>query len=175
MKKFGYFQVYTGCGKGKTTAAFGLALRAAGNGFSVYIGQFMKAQVCGEHRAMKKFKKLVTIEQFGRKRFIMKDRIPSDADKEAAREGLEKVRQAIHSGKHNIVIMDEINMAVAFNLLDLAEVLEVILGRPDDVELIATGREAPEEFKKHADLVSEIKEVKHYFKKGVQARKGIEK
>ncbi|MDD4900225.1 MAG: cob(I)yrinic acid a,c-diamide adenosyltransferase [Candidatus Omnitrophica bacterium] len=163
-------QVYTGNGKGKTTAALGLALRAAGAGLKVYIAQFAKGRACSELVALKKFKN-VKAEQFGSCRFIRKI---SQQDKNSAKKGLQKVRSVLKSKKFSLVILDEINVSLNLGLLQLNDVLELIQKTPAATELILTGRNACKEIVELADLVSEIKDVKHYFEKGVTARKGIE-
>lgn len=171
----GYIQVYTGNGKGKTTAALGLALRAAGYKHKVYIGQFLKGQEYGELLSAKKLSPCVTIEQFGRKGFIHVTKDPDEEDIKRAKRGLKKCLEAMLSRKYRIVILDEINVAVDLNLIAEEEVHEFLDKRPEDVEIILTGRYAPPSFLKRADLVTEMKEKKHYYKKGVKAREGIEK
>ncbi len=171
----GYIQVYTGDGKGKTTAALGLALRAAGYKHKVYIGQFLKGQEYGELLSVKKLSPYITIEQFGRKGFIHVTEDPDEEDIKRAKRGLKKCLEAMLSRKYRIIILDEINVAVDFNLITEEEVHEFLDKRPEDVEIILTGRYAPPSFLKRADLVTEMKEKKHYYKKGVKAREGIEK
>ncbi len=171
----GYIQVYTGDGKGKTTAALGLALRAAGYKYKVYIGQFLKGQEYGELLSAKKLSPYITIEQFGRKGFIHVTKDPDEEDIKRARRGLKKCLEAMLSRKYRIIILDEINVAVDFNLITEEKVHEFLDKRPEDVEIILTGRYAPPSFLKRADLVTEMKEKKHYYKKGVKAREGIEK
>lgn len=163
-------QVYTGNGKGKTTAALGLALRAAGAGKKVYIAQFVKGRKYSELKTLKKIKN-IKLERFGRACFIKRN--PCAKDYALARCGLAAVKKALKK-KYGLIILDEINIALGLNLLDLKDVLEVIRKAPAKTELILTGRGAPAEIIKIADLVSEIKEVKHYFTKGVKGRKGIE-
>lgn len=169
----GLVQVYTGDGKGKTTAALGLALRAAGHGLRTYVGQFMKGQEYGELEAIKRLSPLITIEQFGQQGFVHVEQATAQ-DEALAHSGLERVRQALHSGEYDIVIMDEINVALFFGLLTVDEVLAVVGGRPPDVELVLTGRRVPEGIIAHADLVTEMREVKHPFQRGIKARRGIE-
>ncbi|MDH4204130.1 MAG: cob(I)yrinic acid a,c-diamide adenosyltransferase [Desulfobacteraceae bacterium] len=169
----GYIQVYTGNGKGKTTAALGLAIRAAGAGLKVFIAQFIKMGEYSEIKALKRFKDLITVEQFGSGRFI-KDK-PSASDIEAARKGVEKIKAAFKSGQHNVVIMEEANVAVKLGLLSVEDIVEIMIEKPKDVELVITGRGADSRIIEKADLVTEMKEVKHYFQKGVKARIGIEK
>jgi len=174
-KSKGYIQVYTGKGKGKTTAALGLALRAAGYGHRVYIGQFLKGQRYGELLSAKKLAPYITIEQFGRKGFVHVTHDPDEEDIRKARRGLKRCLDALLSLKYRIIILDEINVAVYFKLLSEKEVLEFLNQKPAGVEIILTGRYAPASFLKRADLVTEMKEKKHYYKKGVRAREGIEK
>lgn len=169
----GYFQVYTGEGKGKTTAALGLALRASGRGWPVYIGQFMKGQDYGELHALPRLGTVVH-EQYGDPGWVYKGKV-TEAQRAQARAGLEKGRAALLSGKFRIVILDEINMAVWFDLISLQDALALIESRPAGVELVFTGRRADEEVIRRADLVTEMREVKHYYTQGVGARPGIEK
>jgi len=164
-------QVYTGEGKGKTTASLGLAIRAVGAGLKVYIAQFCKKRQYSELKVLRKIKG-IKVEQFGRRYFI-KGR-PSEEDKRLAKKGLEKVKKIIQEKKYDVVIMDEINICFYFKLLKVKELIEIIKSLPKNIEIILTGRYAPKEIIKIADLVSEIKEIKHYFKKGIIARKGIE-
>jgi len=175
QKEKGYIQVYTGNGKGKTTAALGLALRALGYGYRTYIGQFLKGQHYGELEAVKHLSPYIVIEQFGRKGFIHVTENPDEEDIKRAREGLEKCRKAMLSNKYKIIILDEINVAIYFNLLTEKEVLDFINQKPEEVELVLTGRYAPESIIERADLVTEMKEIKHYYQQGVKARKGFEK
>lgn len=169
----GYIQVYTGDGKGKTTAALGLAIRAAGAGLKVFIGQFIKMGEYSEIKALKRFEDLITVEQFGRGRFIQGK--PSVEDIKAAQKGLEKIIAILSSGEHNVVIMEEANVAVKIGLLSVQDILKIIAVKPQDVELVITGRGADPRIIEKADLVTEMKEIKHYFQQGVAARVGIEK
>jgi cob(I)alamin adenosyltransferase len=169
----GYIQVYTGNGKGKTTAAIGLAIRAVGAGLKVYIAQFIKAGNYSEINTLKRLSERITVEQFGRGRFTRGK--PTDEDITAARQGLDRIRKIMSSGQYSVVIMDEANVAVSTGLFAVDELLNIIDGKPADMELIITGRNAPEQIIERADLVSEINAVKHYFQKGVRARIGIEK
>ena len=171
----GYIQVYTGNGKGKTTASIGLAVRAAGHKEKTFIGQFLKGQDYGELHAVKNLSPLITIEQFGRKGFYHVTKDPDKEDIQSARNGLDKCEKAMLSGKYRIIILDEINVTVYFNLLSEKEIHSFLDQKPKDVELVLTGRYAPDSFIDRADLVTEMKEVKHYYEKGIQARKGIEK
>ncbi len=172
--KKGYVQIYTGNGKGKTTAALGLAFRAAGNEFNVFIGQFMKGQDYGELKAAKRLAPYITMNQFGKATFVHVDKATED-DIRLAKEGLAHSREALLSGKYDIVILDEINVAIFFKLLTTEDVLKLVEEKPENVELILTGRYAPKELIEKADLVTEMKEIKHYYTQGVLARKGIEK
>lgn len=169
----GYIQVYTGNGKGKTTAALGLAIRAAGAGLKVFIAQFIKMGEYSEIKALKRFEDLIKVEQFGSGRFIKGK--PSASDIEAARKGVEKVKAAFTSGQHNVVIMEEANVASGLGLLSVDDILKIMDEKPKDVELVITGRGADSRIIEKADLVTEMKEIKHYFQKGVKARIGIEK
>ena len=169
----GYIQVYTGDGKGKTTAALGLSLRAAGAGLKVFIAQFIKMGEYSEIKALKKFHDRITVAQFGLGRFVKGK--PSDQDIEAARKGLETIRSIFSSGEYNIVILEEANVAVTCELFSTQELLDIIDAKPDDIELVITGRGAAPEIIERADLVTEMKSEKHYFQKGVTARIGIEK
>lgn len=164
-------QVYTGNGKGKTTAAIGLAVRAAGCGKKVYIGQFLKGKIYGELKSLKNIPN-IKIEQFGTKCFIKNN--PTPEDMALARDNFKKVKKIIRQKKYDLVIMDELNIAVKLGLINLAEIAVIIKDLSKKTELVITGRYAHPEIIKIADLVSEIKEVKHYFKRGVKARRGIE-
>lgn len=169
----GYIHVYTGNGKGKTTAALGLAVRAAGAGLKVYIAQFVKHGEYSEIKGLKRLSDRITVEQFGSGRFI-KGR-PSAQDVAVAQQGLEKVKSILAAGEHQVVILDEANVAVSLDLFSEEALLEVIKSKPDETEIIITGRGATTKIIESADLATEMKEVKHYFKNGVQARIGIEK
>jgi len=168
----GYIQVYTGNGKGKTTAAIGLAIRAAGAGLKVFIGQFIKGMHYAELDGLKRLEDLITIKQYGRGCFITGE--PEPIDIELAQKGLQELKQIIASGDYDLVILDEINVAHFFKLINTSELLSVLEVKPDRVELVFTGRNAPQELIKCADLVTEMLDIKHYYTKGVQARSGIE-
>jgi len=168
----GRVQVYTGDGKGKTTAALGLVVRAAGHGMKSYVGQFMKGQAYGELAALANHP-LITIEQYGSEGCIRRDQVKAE-HRVQARRGLEAATAAMLSGRYDIVVLDEINVALWFELLSLAEVTDLVDRRPADAELILTGRRAPDEIIERADLVTEMREVKHYFERGISARAGIE-
>lgn len=166
-------QIYTGNGKGKTTAALGLAMRAVGHGLKVIMIQFMKGKVnYGELEAAKALPNF-TIEQYGRPDFVNPDN-PDKEDVRLAQMAWERAKEVVASGKYNMIILDEINVAVSFNLIPLKEVIDLLKNVPKNVEIILTGRYMPETFVEYADLISEIKEVKHHFQKGSPARKGIE-
>ncbi len=172
--KKGYVQVYTGDGKGKTTAALGLAFRALGSGLRVFMGQFMKGQSYGELKTARKFGDQFVIEQYGKPTFVHVDN-PTDEDIQLAQRGLERLREAVLGGAYDIVIMDEVNVALYFGLVTVQEVLEILDAKPTHVEVVCTGRNAPPELIERADLVTEMREIKHYYTQGVSARKGIEK
>jgi len=168
----GYIQVYTGNGKGKTTAAFGLALRAAGAGMKVFIGQFVKGKSYNENVAIARHLKNITVNQYGLDCFIVNT--PTDDDIKAAEKGLGEMGKIIQKGKHDMVIMDEVSIALYYKLIDIKDLLEIIKNKPEHVELVLTGRYVPQELIEKADLVTEMKEIKHYYRKGIEARKGIE-
>ena len=171
--KKGYIQIYTGDGKGKTTAAIGLAIRAAGYGMKTYIGQFMKGQHYGELTALRDHP-CITIEQYGDVECVHREEI-TQKHIDQAQQGLKQARKAMHSHQYDIIILDEINVAVWFDLITTEDVIELLNERPKNVEFILTGRRAPEAFLEIADLVSDVKEIKHYYKQGVKARTGIER
>lgn len=169
----GMVQVYTGNGKGKTTAALGLAVRAVGHRMRVKMIQFLKGwDFYGEIRGVQ------GLDGFELVRTGTPDYVPKgkarEVDFSEARRGLELAREALSSGSYHLVILDEINVAVDYGLLDVQEVLEVIRNRHEDTEVVLTGRYAPEEFIQEADLVTEMREVKHPYQRGVKAREGIE-
>ena len=172
MKK-GYLQVYTGDGKGKTTAAIGLAVRAIGAGMKVLFAQFLKKGDFSEIKALKCFGDQIRIVQFGSGKFVRGR--PGSDDFQRARQGLLDMEQQMLSGKYDLVILDEANVALHIGLISLEDMLRFIEKRPPGVELVLTGRNAPEGIRDAADLVSECKMVKHYFSAGVKAREGIEK
>lgn len=172
----GYVHIYTGDGKGKTTAALGLALRAVGKGLKVLIIQFLKSEDAdsGELRAAERLAPDLDIRPRGEEGFVDPENIPASAFTLAS-VALAESGKEIQSGNWDIVVLDEINVAAAFGLVNVREVLDVVNLRPEGVELILTGRFAPAEFIDAADLVTEMKDVKHYFEEGVSARDGIEK
>ena len=171
--KQGLIQIYTGDGKGKTTCALGLALRAVGQGFKVFMVQFLKTDDTGEVQAARRLAPDFTMESFGTPGF---PRL-SDPDPEtvaAARQAFALARRVIPGGEHDLVILDEINLTLKYGLVPLAEMLEILRQRPPNVEVVLTGRDAPSELVDLADLVTEMRPVKHYFEAGVKARRGIE-
>jgi len=169
---YGMLHVYTGNGKGKTTAAIGLAIRAAGAGLKVFIGQFVKGMKYSELELLKDIDN-IRIEQYGLECFIRNE--PGKKDIEAARKGLDKMKSILSSGEYKLVIMDEVNIATYYNLFSVEELLNVIKGRAEEVEVVITGRKADEKLITEADLVTEMKEIKHYYNQGILAREGIEK
>jgi cob(I)alamin adenosyltransferase len=169
----GYLQVYTGDGKGKTTAALGLCLRAAGAGLKVYIAQFLKQGSYSEIKALKRFSDAVVMEQFGLGDFIKGP--PTQAACDAAWAGLVTARQQMISGEYDLVILEEANVATTLGLFSVLDLLDVIRQKPHHVELVITGRGAAPEVIARADLVTEMRAVKHYYDQGVPARIGIEK
>ena len=164
-------QIYTGNGKGKTTAAIGLAIRAAGACKKVYFCQFIKGKPYSELHCLKKIKN-ITVEQFGRGCFIKKE--PSRVDVGLAQKGFEKTQQIVRSRKFDLVILDEINCAINIKLIKTADVLDLLTNTPRTIELVLTGRNAPRALIAAADLVTEMREIKHYYRKGIKARAGIE-
>jgi cob(I)alamin adenosyltransferase len=169
--KKGYVQIYTGDGKGKSTAAFGAAARMAGHGGRVFIGRFMKGLTSGEFDFCETMPG-IEHEDFGSDEFIVGT--PSDRDISGAERGLARIGEALESGEYDMVVMDEINDALLFGLVTLPAVLETVRRRPERTELILTGRGAPKQLIEAADLVTEMRAVKHYFDNGVMARPGIE-
>lgn len=167
----GCLQIYTGAGKGKTTAALGLALRAAGAGLRVFFGQFLKSRECGETVALQRFPDLITLEQFGSGSW---PRAGNPVDIDCAKAGLARAEIALSDGTYHIVILDEFLGALRLELLSLPQALQLVEQRPAQVELVLTGRVAPEELIARADLVSQIDAVKHYYASGLAARAGIE-
>ncbi len=175
MLEYGLVQVYTGNGKGKTTASLGLALRAVGRGMRVCMIQFIKGGgPYGEHMAAAKFSPLLTIHQTGRDTWLFRDNLDPE-DVRIARESLDLGRQVLTGGAYDLVILDEINGAAWFGLISADDILALISRKPPQVELVLTGRNADSRVIDAADLVTEMVEVKHYYQQGGQARIGIEK
>lgn len=169
----GLVQVYTGNGKGKTSAAFGLALRAVGRGLKVYVVQFIKGGFdYGELYVIDKLPNL-TLKAFGRGKFVVA-KPPEREDVELAEEALRLAEKVVSSGEYDVVVLDEVNVALSLKLISLDDVLKLIKTKPKHVELVLTGRSAPDEIIEAADLVTEMREVKHPYARGFPARKGIE-
>ena len=174
MNRNGLILIHTGSGKGKTTAAFGLALRALGQGYKVLILQFMKGRAnIGEIKALTHIDLPIEIRQFGRAVFF-KSRACEPIDIYLAVKGLSAFYDAMASGQWDLIILDEIFMAINFGLLELKDVKEAIMQRPPELHLIMTGRNAPAELMDIADLVTDMQEIKHHFSQGIPAQKGIE-
>jgi cob(I)alamin adenosyltransferase len=173
MDARGYVHVYTGDGKGKTTAALGLALRAAGAGWRVFFAQFVKGMPYSELAAIEALSRSITVRQFGRACFI--DREPEQVDIDCAEQGFVECKEAAVSGEYKLVVLDEANVAAAFGLLRLDDLVQLIDSKHRSAELVITGRWAHRRVIERADLVTEMQEIKHYYRQGVLARTGIEK
>lgn len=171
MDQKGYLHVYTGNGKGKTTAAIGLAVRAACAGKRVFVGQFVKGMKYSETKISDLLPNL-EIVQLGLNCFI--NQAPSQEDITAAQAGLQEMNLVIQSGDYDLVILDEVTIAIYFKLLAVEAVIDVIRNRPAGMELVCTGRYAPQELIDLADLVTDMKEIKHYYQQGVLSREGID-
>ncbi len=169
-----FVQVYTGNGKGKTTAAIGQAVRAAGAGLKTYIIQFMKEYPYSEIKPLALLNEFITLEQWGGDDFVLKREMPSEKEIAKAKEGLERARLKMLSGEYDIIILDEVLVSIYFKLFTAEEILGFIHARPFNVELILTGRYCPKEISDAADLVTEMNEIKHYYTLGVTSRKGFE-
>ena len=172
MNDKGYIQIYTGNGKGKTTCALGLSLRAVCNGYSVFFGQFLKGQDYSELKTVDLLSNF-TIRQYGASHFIFDN--PSDEDIKMAKDGLLDIKNEMLTKKYDIVVMDEVNIAVHKYLITVNDVIDVLKARPKNTEVILTGRYAHEKLIEIADLVTEMKEIKHYYTQGVMSRAGIER
>ena len=170
----GFVQIYTGNGKGKSTAAIGQAVRAAGFGLRTYIAQFMKEYPYNELNSLKKLSEWIKIEQFGGDEFVYKKELPSKEELEKASKGLQISREKMLSSEYDLIILDEAIVAIYFKLIETKELIEFIKVKPDNVELILTGRYCPQVLIELADLVTEMEEVKHYYQKGITSRRGIE-
>lgn len=176
LLEHGYIQIYTGDGNGKTTASLGLALRALGHGWKVLVIQFTKGDsgtTYGEIASAGKFLKNLEVHQFGMDRVVYKHNVCMEDYKEA-KKGWELAKQAIQSGEYQLVILDELNICVAMNMIKVSEVKDVLLNKPESLEIVLTGRYAHPELVALAHLVTEMKPIKHYFDMGVMARQGIE-
>lgn len=167
----GYIHLYTGHGKGKTTAALGLAIRAAGAGKKIFIAQFVKGIPYAELKALQRFPE-IEIRQFGLDCFIVNK--PSREDIKAAQNGLEKITVIIRKNLCDVLILDEVCIALHYELFELGKITELLKEKHEDMEIVMTGRYAPKELIDLADLVTEMKEIKHYYTSGIQAREGIE-
>ncbi len=170
----GYIQIYTGNGKGKTTAALGVALRAAGIGMNTFIMQFMKEFPYSELNAFRKFTNLVRLEQYGGEDFIIQKRKPNAEEIQTIRHGFERAKEAMLSGKFDIVVLDEICVCLYYKMLKNQDLIDLFHLKPQKTELIVTGRYCPNEILANADLITEMKEVRHYYQKGVISRPGID-
>lgn len=172
--KQGFIQIYTGNGKGKSTAAIGQAVRAAGFGLKTYIAQFMKEYPYNELNSLKHLSEWITIEQFCGDDFVYKKELPGKDEIDKARRGLAKAKSKMLSGKFDMIILDEVCVSIYFGLFSDEEILTFMKQKPEKVELILTGRYCPDNLLEKADLVTEMKEIKHYYQAGVKSRKGIE-
>lgn len=173
LAKQGLVMVITGDGKGKTTSAFGQALRATGHGYRVCIIQFMKGRLYGEALAIQKYLPTIDLYQYGLDSFVMRDN-PAPVDIGLARQGLEKAKEVIASGTYDMIILDEINVALDFKLIPEEEVLALLAGKPAETDIILTGRYATPRIQEIADMVSEVREIKHHYNAGVKNQTGIE-
>lgn len=172
MEDKGYIQIYTGNGKGKTTCALGLSLRAICNGYSVFFGQFLKGQDYSELKAVELLQNF-TIRQYGTANFVFNN--PSEKDIQMAKEGLSDIKREMLTNNYDIIVMDEVNIAIHKNLITVDDVIDILKLRPENTEMILTGRYAHEKLIEIADLVTEMKEIKHYYTQGVMSRAGIER
>lgn len=175
MLKKGYIQLYTGNGKGKTTAALGLALRACGAGLKSIILQFMKGQYYSELDAIKKLKGQIQIEQFGSSKFCVLNDDNFEEHYALARNGMKRAMEVLNDKKYDIIILDEIVTCLHFKIITLDEIIKLIEQKPETKELVLTGRGAPQHLISMCDLVTEMTEIKHYYTNGINARTGIEK
>lgn len=166
-------RIYTGNGKGKTTSALGLAIQAVGAGKKIFIGQFLKSGKYSEMSSLGKFPDQISVEHYGMGKFVKGN--PSEEDKQAGVKGYDTLRRIIQTGAHDLVIMDEANMAVRYGIISEQSLLDLFELKPTHVELVVTGRGATPAVIKKADMVFELNEAKHYYKQGVKARVGIEK
>ncbi|KPJ50285.1 cobinamide adenolsyltransferase [candidate division TA06 bacterium DG_26] len=169
----GLIQVYTGAGKGKTTAAIGQAIRACGHGLKAIMIQFMKGKIDYGELAIARLLDNFTIEQYGLDTFVEKGK-PTNEDLRLAKAGFKRAQEVVDGGQFDLVILDEINVAVDYELIPLQDVLELMRRKPDAVELVLTGRYAHPQIVRFADLVTEMVDIKHHYAKGVRAREGIE-
>lgn len=170
----GFIQIYTGNGKGKTTAAIGQAVRAAGFGLRTYIAQFMKEFPYSELKSLNHLGEWIKVEQFAGDDFVYKKELPPHDEIVKAEKGLISSRLNMHSGNYNLIILDEALVSIYFKLLTTQQILDFIESKPAEIELIITGRYCPQEIIDKADLVTEMREIKHYYLNGVLSRRGIE-
>ncbi|MEW9124356.1 MAG: cob(I)yrinic acid a,c-diamide adenosyltransferase [Thermotaleaceae bacterium] len=169
----GFIHVYTGNGKGKTTAALGLALRAAGAGKRVFIAQFVKSIAYSEWQALKYLQSHIDIKLYGHGCFITKN--PEKEDIAAAQKGLTEIREYFNDKSYDLFILDEITIALYYQLISLGDVLSLLQHKPYETEVALTGRYAPKEIIEIADLVTEMKEIKHYYQQGILSREGFDR
>ncbi len=174
MNEKGYIQIYTGNGKGKTSAAIGVAVRAAGIGLKTYFVQFMKVFPYSEVESLKKLENFITLEQFGKDDFIFRKEPPNKEEIAETKKGLNSAKEKMLSGNYDIIILDEICVSIYFSLFTTEEILDFMNEKPVNVELILTGRYCPQAIVEKADLVSEIEEIKHYYSQGILSRKGFD-
>ncbi len=170
----GFTQIYTGNGKGKTTAAIGQAIRAAGAGYRTLIIQFMKEYPYSELKSLEQFKEFIEIEQYAGDDFVYKKELPSKEVKDKAADGIRRAEEEFTKDYFDIIVLDEIIVTIYFKLIEEKDVIELIKKKPANKELILTGRYCPQKIIDLADLVTEMKEVKHYYTQGITSRKGIE-
>ena len=172
--KEGFVQVYTGNGKGKSTAAIGLAVRAAGAGLKSYIIQFMKDYNYSELRSLELLHEFIELEKVGKDDFVFRKELPPQEEIDLAATALNKAEIKMLSGKYDIIILDEACVSIYFKILKEEQILEFINKKPKEVELVITGRYCPKSIIDKADLVTEMKEINHYYQKGIVSRKGID-
>ena len=169
-----FIQIYTGNGKGKTTAAIGQAIRAAGAGLKTIIIMIMKDYPYGEIKALERYSDFITVEQYGNDEFVLKKQIPSEAEKQVAQSAIKRAYEAMLNKEYDIIILDEVCVSVYFKLIDESDIMPLLDNKPPEVELILTGRYCPQSWIGKADLVTEMAEVKHYYQQGITARRGFE-
>ena len=172
--KKGFVQVYTGNGKGKSTAAIGQAIRAAGHGLKVYILQIMKDFPYGELTPLQNMNNLIELKQVCNDDWVFKNLLPPETEKQKANEALQEVKSKMLSGNYDLIILDESIVAIYFKLVKESLIVDLIKSKPKEVELILTGRYCPQSIIDLADLVTEMKEIKHYYNDGILSRKGID-
>jgi len=170
----GYIQVYTGNGKGKTTAALGQVIRAAGSGLKTYFIQFMKDFPYGEKESLKRLSEFITFEQYGNDAFVFKKESPNKKLIQTVKDGLQRAEEQMLNGDYNIIVLDEVCVSIYFELFKTDEIISFLKKKPEQVEVILTGRYCPQKIMEIADLVTEMREEKHYYTEGINARKGIE-